>query len=166
MHCCARTAGTVEEGYQLPPLYPFWQMVHGNLKTMKIVLFLCLATWLLMPHSAWGQSRMYDEVPRRSWTYIAYRRLVKMGFAQPASDTSGYERIFTRYEFAVVTDRLTQQLANRKKRYRNEATIRKLVHRLAKEFHVEIKYLHRAPERIRAASRKISPMTHFRKEVL
>ena len=95
---------------------------------------------LLLPQCVLGQSNSFTSVPRDSWPYATYRRLVNLGFAQPLkihNEFSGTPTL-TRYEFAVITDRLQHRLSDKKQHIANQAIVTKAVDKLAKEFRLEI----------------------------
>jgi hypothetical protein len=110
---------------------------------MKVVPFLCMATWLLRPVCVQGQSKAFSSVPYGSWPYTTYNRLVKLGYAQPIMKHEEFSShpTLTRYEFAVATDRLVHGLSDKRQHITNRATISPLVDKLAKEFRPEINLL-------------------------
>ena len=110
---------------------------------MKTTLFVCLATWLLVPRSISAQAKPFTSVPLNSWTYTTYNRLVKIGFAKPVNmhtELSG-QHTFTRYEFAVLTEGLSHRLAVKTNHIKHRTTVVSLVSKLAKEFRPEIETL-------------------------
>jgi hypothetical protein len=105
--------------------------------------FLTIALLLSFAVGSYAQQlKIFEDVPKGNWEYGVLHKLEK---AIPAIRPScpGYggsaERIFTRYEFAVVTKRTQYYLAEKNGRIRHEASIRKLVSKLAVEFTAEIK---------------------------
>jgi len=127
------------------------KMKHTFLLAMTAVLHLLtlVAAKPTTPQerdSAAAHSRMFDVVPAGSWVYRGLygaqsampKRRGLPGYPKGFGSASLVKPVLTRYEFAVAVKRVRDELASPHKQFRHEASVRRLIARLSREFGPEL----------------------------
>ena len=113
------------------------------MKNKRVVFPIAAFVFICTIFPASAQKTAFADVPKSHWAYAAYSRLVKAKLAGYPSHMSQRNLRLTRYEFAVMIQRLQVEVKSPTKLTEEQRKLLPIIKRMAREFAPEIKELGR-----------------------
>ncbi len=114
------------------------------MKQSRFSIFIIAVLLLCAASSVFAQKNVFSDVPKSHWAYAALSRLTKAKLVGQMPVCTAYGRrslILTRYEFAVLIQRLQLQVKPPAKLTEEQRKLLPTIQRMAREFAPEMKQL-------------------------